>query len=249
MWQLVGWERRTIWRGVPNSIHWFGGGVSVSNADSHCTSTNPFPQDGKGTDSAGCGLGAQVLPSGSHTLHGDRQGRKGSRKGGGKIVYRSEVAAQVVQPAEPLPAGFAGIGPFSRVAPEVALQVRFPLHHMSAKRALEPHLRQVICKEESGPLRRHKTLSCPAGRRGVWGPVQTTTNACSCPGSHAHPSPLRMQGGDAWKQCKEGANSIRNRLPFSNSAAERRGFVCASKDGRLLQNNEDPNQNFPNLLA
>lgn len=101
-------------------------------------------------------LGAQLNCCPAQALFGDRP-RTGSDaalgehspRGAqlpGKTTYRSEVAAQVVQPAESLPAGFAGIRPFSRVAPKVTLQVCLPLHHVSAKWALESHPRQVICE-------------------------------------------------------------------------------------------------------
>jgi len=63
------------------------------------------------------------------------------------------MATEVVQPAKSFPTGLTGIGPFSRVAAKVTLQVRLPLHHVCAVWALEPHPGQIIWKASGCDIR------------------------------------------------------------------------------------------------
>lgn len=62
-------------------------------------------------------------------------------------THCSKMATQMVQPAESFPTSLARIGPLPCVAAKVALEVCFPLDHVSAVGALEPHPGQVICQE------------------------------------------------------------------------------------------------------
>lgn len=80
------------------------------------------------------------------------------------------MAAEVIQPAESLPARLAGVWPLSRVTAKVTLEVGFSLHHMAAERALEPHPGQVICilSENNGIFKKKiKVVSTNALGKGV----------------------------------------------------------------------------------
>lgn len=76
------------------------------------------------------------------------------------------MAAEVIQPAESLPTGLAGVRPLSRVAAQVTLQVGFSLHHVAAEGALEPHPGQIICQKIMG-FKKKKIMSCSVLRKGV----------------------------------------------------------------------------------
>lgn len=56
-----------------------------------------------------------------------------------KVPHCLKVAAQVLETSEAFTAGLAGVRPLARVAPQVSLQIRLPLHRVCAERALKAH--------------------------------------------------------------------------------------------------------------
>lgn len=49
------------------------------------------------------------------------------------------MAAQVLEAGEAFTAGLAGVRPLARVASQVSLQIRLPLHRVGAERAFKAH--------------------------------------------------------------------------------------------------------------